>query len=112
MSRRRMYFAWEMPTGVVDVVRAICADYTRRSVALTQDAIPEHVREVYARLNEAIEAALSDVEPGLRKTLLDDVGRHRGYDFSKISPYVAKNTYYNRKRKLVHDIARSLSLIE
>ena len=112
MSRHRVYFEWELPAGVVEVVRAICLDYKRRSLVLAQNTASDKVRKMYTELNAAIDNALLEIEPGVREFVLDDIARKRGYDFSKTSPYFAKNTYYRRKRKLVYDIARLLSLVE
>ena len=111
MARQKMYFKWEIPTSVVDIVKTLCADYDRIERMIKHAAITGAVLEKYVELNSIIDKALEDVEAGIRRTLLEDIKNGRGYDFSAASPFLAKNTYYQRKRKLIHDIAQGLALI-
>ena len=111
MSKPRVYYRWQIPTSVVEIVRAVCADYDRRRVALRRDDLPDGVRDMYAKLNKAVEDALADVEEGIKAHILNDIGKRRGYDYSSAMPYLAKNTYYHRKHKVVHDVAVALALI-
>ena len=111
MARTKMYYRWEIPTGVVAIVKSVCADYERRERAIKYAAITGTVIERYVELNAVIDTALESVELGIRRELLRDIQLGRGYDFSGASPFLAKNTYYQRKRKLIHDIAQGLSLI-
>lgn len=30
MARQKMYYKWDIPTSIVEIVKAICADYERR----------------------------------------------------------------------------------
>ncbi len=117
MARNRLYFEYEIPSSVVAVVRAVCADYVRRDRALKWDMLPVGVRLEYERLNGAINSSLEGIEftkeeaEELRRELIKDIGIGRGYHFSPLSPYFAKNTYYRRKRKVIHDVAVSLRLL-
>ncbi len=111
MSRQKMYFKWEIPTSVVDIVKMVCADYDRRERMIKYSTITGAVLEKYVELNAIIDKALEDIEIGIRRDMLEDIQQGRGYEFSAASPFLAKNTYYQRKRKLIHDIARGLSLI-
>ena len=111
MSRQKMYFKWEIPTSVVDIVKTICADYDRRERMIKHSTITGSVLARYVELNAIIDKALEDIEIGIRRDMLDDIQKGRGYDFSAASPFIAKNTYYHRKRKLIHDIAEGLALI-
>lgn len=111
MSRQKMYFKWDIPTSVVDIVKTVCADYDRRERMIKHSAITGAVLERYVELNSVIDRALEDVEVGIRRSMLGDIQKGRGYDFSAASPFLAKNTYYQRKRKLIHDIAQGLSLV-
>lgn len=111
MSRQKIYFKWEVPKTVVDIVKTICADYERREYLIKYSAITGTVLERYIELNAIIDKALEDVEIGIRRDLLKDISCERGFDRSYISLCIGKNTYYRRKRKLVHDIAEGLSLI-
>lgn len=111
MARPKVYDNFCLPRGVVAIVKDICADYTRRKAALSGD-LPDNIRETYTRLNKAVEDALEEIEKGIRSAILSDVANGRGYDVSEATFYLAKNTYYRRKRKLIHDVAVALSLAE
>lgn len=111
MPKQKTYFKWEIPTSVVDIVKTVCADYDRRERAIKHSNITGPVLAKYIELNSVVDRALNDVEAGIRRSLLEDITEGRGYDFSEASSYLAKNTYYMRKRKLIHDIAEGLELI-
>lgn len=110
--RPRLYYMWNIPRSVVLIVIAICADYDRRKNAIENEDVSGRVLSEFERFNNVIDRALEDVEPGLRRIMLNDVANRKGYGNTLSSPFLAKNTYYNRKRKLVHDIAAGLGLIE
>jgi hypothetical protein len=110
MARRRSY-RYNLPRTVADIVQAVCADYTRRENAIKYSAITGPTLARYVELNAAIDTALEGVEAGIREELLRDIASGRGYDASCIAAMMAKNTYYARKNKVVHDIARGLSLM-
>lgn len=111
MAKTKIYYRWEIPSSVVRLVEAICADYDRREQAIKHSSLTGETLETYARLNAAIDAGLESVEPGIRRFMLDDIWLGRGYDFSPCSPFLAKNSYYKRKKKVIHDIAKELKLI-
>lgn len=102
---------YQVPYSVFVVVRSICADYKRRRDAIERRRDAAEVLIEYERLNGIVDIALSEIECGIRQTILEDVSLGRGYDFSPASPFLAKNTYYSRKHKLVYDIARGMRLI-
>ena len=111
MPRPRVYFKWGIPKTVVTIVVALCADYDRRKKAIATEGTPQFVRERFCELNGAIDSALSEVEQGIRPLILSDLQQGKGYDASMASPFIGKNGYYNRKRKVIHDIAVGLNLI-
>ncbi len=111
MGRHRENFEWEVPAGVVEIVRAICADYRRREHMIKFSSISGDTLAEYIRLNEIVDSAIGNAEKGIRGSLLADIVRGKGYDSSMASPYLAKNTYYARKRKIVYDIAVQLRLV-
>lgn len=112
MARQKMYFRYEIPTNVVNIVKAICVDYERRKQLLRNDsALDPDVRAELLSLNVALESALDNVEIGIRKIILGDIQNNRGYDHSRSAAFLAKNTYYSRKRKLIYDIAKNMNLI-
>lgn len=110
MARRKAVDKWEVPETVVQIVKAFCADYSRRAKALSRHNVSDDTVALYVKLNSVIDAALEEVEEGIRQIMLTDIQLGRGYDFSPASPFLAKNTYYQRKRKIVHKIAKSLLL--
>ncbi len=112
MARRTRYCRrYELPASVVDVVKCLCADYERRARAIKYESVEGAVLERYAELNAAIDKALEALEAGIRREMLEDIHRGRGYDFSPVSVYLSKNTYYQRKKRMIFEIAKDLSLI-
>ena len=109
MSRRRTFERWHIPSTVVCIVKTMCADYYRRDVALKD--MPPEVAECYRMMNGAIDRALEKVEPGIRRTMMEDIATGRGYDFSPASAIVSRRPYYARKRQIIHDIAVEYRLI-
>lgn len=101
----------DIPRTVEVIVRAVVADYDRRNRLLSQSAVSGKTYEVYLALNAIIDSALEGVELGLRRPMREDIALHRGYDASPINYLIAKNTYYRRRYKIVHDIAANLGLI-
>jgi hypothetical protein len=110
MSRHRVFGTWEIPRTVVDIVKSICADYDRRAIAMQTAA--EEIVNTYKAMNDAIDHAMQDIEPAIRRTMLEDIYTGRGYGYSPASAIMTKNAYYSRKRKAVHDIAVNLMLLE
>ena len=102
----------DLPKSIVNTVIAICGDYERRERLILLEVSSEDVINTCKRINEAIDKALLKIEPGMRKLILSDIKLRKGYDSSKSGVFYAKNTYYSRKRKLIHDIAAELFLID
>ena len=111
MAKRRRFYMWDIPHSVAAIVKSVCADYSRRQNAIESESVSGEVRAEYVRINTVIDAALDEIEKGIKEMFLRDIVDGRGYAFSPASLYLAKNSYYNRKRKLVHDIAVGLNLI-
>lgn len=111
MARQKMYFKYDIPTTIVEIVKAICGDYERRERLIRHGTITGEVLSRYVFLNSIVDKALEEVEVGIRKNMLEDIQYRRGYDFSPASPFISKNTYYRRKRKLIYDIAVGLALM-
>ncbi|MBO5480611.1 MAG: hypothetical protein J6A63_05455 [Clostridia bacterium] len=110
-GRPKQFYRYELPTGVVKVVRAQCADYERKKIALRSGSLSPEVRKEYEETNEAIGSALADIEEGCRDEFLVDIAKNRGWHKSKINWLLSQNAYYNRKWKAVYEIARRLHLI-
>lgn len=110
MGRRKKY-RHNLPASVANVVKSICADYGRREEAIKFSAITGPVLARYVELNAAIDTALEAVEAGIREELLADIASGTGYENSKLAALMAKNTYYERKKRVVTLMARKLALI-
>lgn len=111
MPKPKMYFQFELPSSVVEIVKAVCVDYARREWAIKHGNVTGVVLERLVELNAIIDAALEDIEIGVREDMLRDIQNRRGYDFSPASYCISKNTYYKRKKKLIYDIAKNLALV-
>lgn len=111
MAKQKMYFKYDIPTSVVEMVKAICLDYNRRERAIKYGTITGEVLDKYIMLNASVDKALEEIEVGIRKEILDDIGNKRGFQFSAISQMLSKNAYYRRRRKIIYDIAKELSLL-
>jgi hypothetical protein len=111
MARQKMYFKYDIPTSVVELVKAVCSDYNRRERAIKFGSITGEVLDRYIFLNTAIDKALECIEAGIRKDMLSDISKKRGFQFSAASMLISKDAYYRRRRKLIYDIAKELALL-
>lgn len=102
---------WGLPNSVVAIVRAMCVDYDRRNTAIKYNTVSDEVLKSYRELNGIINEALEEIEVGIRRDVLNDIILDRGYNFSPASPFMAKDTYYARKRKVVYTIAAKIHLV-
>ena len=112
MSRKKEYFKHEIPSSVVGVVCAICADYARRESAMKHGVVSGEVLDRYAELNQIIECALMCIEAELREDLLVDIAEKRGFERSRANLLLSKNAYYRRRRRVIFEIAMGLRLCE
>ena len=110
-GRPKQFYKYELPTGVVKIVRAQCADYERKTIAMRGGTLPQEVQHLYEETNTAIKNALLDIEEGCRDEFLIDIAENRGYEKSHISYLLSKSAYYHRKAKATYEIARRLYLI-
>lgn len=111
LGRRKVFFKHDVPISVIVFVRAICADYKRRKQVLFTGKCSPQVAEEYNRINNIIDNCLSDLEKPVRMTLLQDVAERKGYYCSYSRMCLSKGAYYNRKNKLIYDIAHELHYI-
>ncbi len=110
-GRPRQFYKYELPHGVVKIVSAQCADFSRKELAIRDGELAEGVFAAYREVNEAIRKALADIEEACREDFLLDIAENRGYDRSRISLFFSRKAYYSRKRKAIYDIAKLLRLI-
>lgn len=111
MPRVKIYDAWEIPTGVAKIAKAICADYDRRAAAIRKGEGSEELLEEYRRLNAAVDAALAGEEVGTRADLLRCMADRQGYEKNHAHLYICRQSFYRKKRQIVHDVAKSLNLV-
>lgn len=111
IGRPKQFYKYELPQGVIKVVRAQCADYHRKALAISEKTVAAETLQAYIATNDAIDKALSGIEEGCRAYFLVDIADNRGYDRSKTAFYMSHNAYYNRKRKAIYEIASYLFLI-
>ncbi len=116
MGKTKIYQAHELPRTVVDIVRAVCADYKRREKFIKLHDQGNEVTELISLdmckfLNEIVDESLNPIEPTLRPMVLEDICEKRGYEHSPAASIISKNGYYKRKRKFLYDIAAAMSLI-
>jgi hypothetical protein len=103
---KRLY----VPDNVRSIVRYVCADYDRRRMLIAAGNAGVDIITEAMRLNDAVDDALSNVDPGLR-CLRVDIACGRGYEHSAAACICAKNTYYAYKKKVMYEIAHSLALV-
>lgn len=112
VGRPKQFYKYELPSGVVKVVRAQCSDYFRKELAIKTGLIAQEVLQAYINTNEAISSALSEIEESCRGHFLMDIADNKGYDNSQSQNIFSYNSYYQRKRKAIYDIAKNLLLVE
>lgn len=111
MGRRKIYPEWHVPRSVVNMVHAVCGDYYRRRMAISQRDVDGAVFDEYVRLNSVIDTALTDIEDILQETLLSNVADGVGYDKSYAAMFLSRNAYYRRRNKFIHDVAVGLRFV-
>ena len=111
MSKNKIFYKWNVPKTVEDIVRAICADYDRRAIAIQSMSEDSLIKNKYKEINLLIDSAIEDIEAPIRRVMLEDIFNGRGYDRSPASYMISRRPYYARKHKIIHDIALKLNLI-
>ena len=108
---RKIYDTDKLPKTVVKVICAVIADTRRRQKALDLNTARPESRDLFVAINNAVDKAMADLEPGLRNIMINDFETGCGYQKSDAMCIIGKNAYYRRKRKVVADVARGLYLI-
>ena len=111
MGRPRIYYEFEVPRSVVEIVKSLCADYERRELAIKHSNISGDVLMRYVELNAAIDKAFSSFSPEVKGWMLSDVASGRGYDYSQCTSLLGRKAYYLKNRKIIFDIALDLYLL-
>ena len=99
-----------IPRTLDAVIIALCADYSRRAVAIEQGAMPFNVTMEYRFLNYRIlNAAMEAAGEKDALKFVSEIGQRRGYVDSET--YLSESVYKNRKKEVKENIAKKLSLI-
>lgn len=111
MGRHRIYTPFDVPNGVLCIVRGIVMDAKRRNDEIKIGIDNKDKESLYISMQNAIDESLEEIDVGFRQYLLDDIASGNGFDKSCASLFSSRGTYYRVKRKLIHDIAERLNLI-
>ena len=100
-----------IPDGVEEIIRVLCADYTRRALVLECKNAPFNVIMEYRFLNYRILNAAIEIA-GTRdaRVFIKDIGEEIGYAATDLW-LLPELEYKNRKAQIKVNIARRLSLI-
>ena len=82
IGRPKQFYKYELPQGVIKVVRAQCADYDRKALAIREGNIAAETLQSYIKTNEAIDKALDEIEEGCRADFLIGYDRSGGAGLS------------------------------
>lgn len=103
---------FDLYTPVVAVVRGYCRMYHYMTVTAEDPRVRDDVREHFSRVTAAIHDALTvNCRPDEAPYFLDDIGLGTGFNKSQMC-FISEVDYKVRKRKIVHDIAVNLRLVE
>lgn len=106
-----MYDEAVMPEGVEEIIRALCADYTRRALTIECRSAPFNVIMEYRFLNYRImNAAIEIAGPRDARCFIKDIGESTGYAESDLY-LLSETSYKQRKSEVKYNIARRLSLM-
>lgn len=100
-----------MPTGLENLIVALCADYLRRADIISRRDAPYNVIMEYRFLNYRIMNAAVEIA-GTRDAMLFiyDIGNNIGYAASDLLS-LSEVVYKERKLEVKYNIARRLSLM-
>ena len=106
-----MYDDEMMPGGIDDIIRALCADYLRRSQVITFRDAPYNVIMEYRFLNYRMMNAAVEIA-GTRDAMqfIHDIGNSVGYAHSSLI-LLPEKIYKDRKMGVKSNIAKRLSLM-
>lgn len=103
---------FDLYTPIVAVVRGYCRMYHYMVVSAEDTQIKPEMREHFAAVTAAIHDALTvNCRPDEAPYFLDDIGLGTGFNKSQMC-FISEVDYKVRKRKIVHDIAVNLRLVE
>ena len=100
-----------MPEGIEEIIKALCADYTRRALVIECRSAPFNVIMEYRFLNYRImNAAVEIAGPRDARCFIKDIGEEIGYAATDLW-LLSEMAYKQRKTDIKFNIARRLSLM-
>lgn len=102
---------WTVPPSVADIVYGVVRDYSRRCEALSSSIVSDESKEIFYKLNGAVESSLLMIEDASRGIFIYDMAHKVGYYHSKAMEIMNHKAYHLRKRKLIYSIAKMLNLV-
>jgi hypothetical protein len=106
-----MYDEAVMPEGVEEIIKSLCADYTRRALVIECRNAPFNVIMEYRFLNyRMMNAAIEVAGPRDARCFIKDIGEATGYAESDLF-LLSESVYKQRKNAVKNNIARRLSLM-
>ena len=100
-----------IPVGLDKIIIALCADYLRRSMVITDRTAPYNVIIEYRFLNYRMMNAAIEIAGSRDAALfIYDIGNNVGYAESELFA-LSEKVYKERKKEVKENIARRLSLI-
>ena len=103
----------DVVVGTVEmIVVALCADYDRRSKAISERSVNHRTEMEYRYLNfKLLEGAEEIVGEYDAPMMIEDIGIRRGYAKSDLY-YYSEKSYKMKKQQIKNNIARKLHLID
>lgn len=100
-----------IPVGLDKIIIALCADYLRRSIVISDRTAPYNVIMEYRFLNYRMMNAAIEIAGSRDAALfIYDIGNNIGYAESELFS-LSEKVYKERKKEVKENIARRLSLI-
>ena len=93
-----------------ELIRALCADYERRKIHITERDLPRRVIMEYAYLNSRIFDAAGEIcGVTAAERFINEIGDGVGYAYTELEGY-SESTYKSYKAEILGNIARKLHL--
>lgn len=110
-TRSEAHTYMELPASVRTILRGYVQDIPRFRATAADPNYSAEARRHNTNLLSRLDAAAPDMEPEVKRILLDDIAYLRGYDKSELRDMMARPTYYRSKNKLEVALAKALKLI-
>lgn len=103
--------SWKHLNTLDALVVALCRDYVRRQVAISEGMMSKRTLTEYKYLNTSIFEAVSEIVGEFdAKTYINEIGCMTGYANSEFGYRMSEGTYKTYKRSITKNIAKKLHL--